>query len=150
PPARVTGTRGVDDYALVLNAGSSTLKFCVYRRPSGGAWTRDAKDQIEGVGRAALDSLAAWLRARYGGVRVRGVGHRVGPGGARFERPTRVTPQVLEELRRLVPLAPLHQPHNLAAIEAVAELLPDVPQVACFDTSFHRGQPAVAQLVPLR
>jgi acetate kinase len=56
---------------------------------------------------------------------------------------------VLDELRTLTPLAPLHQPHNLAAIDAVAERLPDVPQVACFDTSFHRGQPAVAQLVPL-
>ena len=56
---------------------------------------------------------------------------------------------MLDELRELIPLAPLHQPHNLAAIEAVAERLPDVPQVACFDTSFHRGQPAVAELVPL-
>jgi acetate kinase len=60
-----------------------------------------------------------------------------------------VTPEVMAELRALVPLAPLHQPHNLAAIDAVAERLPDVPQVACFDTAFHRGQPAVAELVPL-
>src|SRR5262249_38327899 len=67
----------------------------------------------------------------------------------RFAGPTLVTPQVLDELRALIPLAPLHQPHNIAAIEAVAERLPDVPQVACFDTSFHRGQPAVAEIVPL-
>jgi acetate kinase len=60
-----------------------------------------------------------------------------------------ITPQVLAELRQLIPLAPLHQPHNLAAIDAVSEQLPGVPQVACFDTSFHRGQPAVAELVPL-
>jgi acetate kinase len=60
-----------------------------------------------------------------------------------------VTPQILEDLRQLVPLAPLHHPHNLAAIDAVSERLPGVPQVACFDTSFHRGQPAVAELVPL-
>jgi acetate kinase len=60
-----------------------------------------------------------------------------------------VNPQVLAQLRELVPLAPLHQPHNLAAIEAVCKRLPEVPQVACFDTSFHRGQPAVAELVPL-
>jgi acetate kinase len=60
-----------------------------------------------------------------------------------------VNPEVLAALRELVPLAPLHQPHNLAAIEAVSERLPDVPQVACFDTSFHRGQPAVAELIPL-
>ena len=100
-------------------------------------------------GRAALDALAAWLRSRYGGSRVLGVGHRVVHGGPRYAKPTIVTPEVSKALRELVPLAPLHQPHNLAAIEAVAELLPGVPQVACFDTSFHRGQPAVAELVPL-
>ncbi|MCK6370187.1 MAG: acetate/propionate family kinase, partial [Gammaproteobacteria bacterium] len=99
--------------------------------------------------RTALDTLAGWLRGRYRGGRVLGVGHRVVHGGARFAAPTIVTPQVLEELRQLIPLAPLHQPYNLAAIDAVAERIPDVAQVACFDTSFHRGQPAVAELVPL-
>jgi acetate kinase len=166
----------VDDYALVLNAGSSSLKFCVYRRPEAGRWQLATRGQIEGIGtaprlsakdgdgarladealdasvrdgRAALDALAAWLRARYGGARVLGVGHRVVHGGANFAHPTRVTPEVLEQLRALIPLAPLHQPYNLGAIEAVAERMPEVPQVACFDTSFHRGQPAVAELVPL-
>ncbi len=165
----------MDDYALVLNAGSSSLKFCVYRRPSGAAWGLEARGQIEGIGtaprltaknaagekseealgedvrdgRAALDRLAAWLRGRYGGSRVLGVGHRVVHGGPSFSGPAVVTPEVMEELRRLVPLAPLHQPYNLGAIEAVTERLPGVPQVACFDTSFHRGQPAVAELVPL-
>ena len=166
----------MDDYALVLNAGSSSLKFCVFARPPDGAWRLEARGQIEGIGtaprlaakdgagekladqpldaavrdgRGALDSLAAWLRSRFGGARVLGVGHRVVHGGARFAGPAVVTPQVLEELRALVPLAPLHQPHNLAAIEAVFDRLPGVPQVACFDTSFHRGQPAVAELVPL-
>ena len=165
----------MDDYALVLNAGSSSLKFCVYRRPSGAAWGLEARGQIEGIGsaprltaknaagekseealgddvrdgRAALDRLAAWLRGRYGGSRVLGVGHRVVHGGPNFSGPAVVTPQVMEELRRLVPLAPLHQPYNLGAIEAVTDRLPGVPQVACFDTSFHRGQPAVAELVPL-
>jgi acetate kinase len=100
-------------------------------------------------GRGALDALAGWLREHYGGARVLGVGHRVVHGGARFTGPTVVTPQVLEELRQLVPLAPLHQPHNLAAIEAVTGRLPEVPQVACFDTSFHRGHPPVAEMVPL-
>ncbi len=66
-----------------------------------------------------------------------------------YSGPTIVTPEVLENLRALIPLAPLHQPYNLSAIEAVWERLPGVPQVVCFDTSFHRGQPAVAQLVPL-
>jgi acetate kinase len=166
----------MDDYALVLNAGSSSLKFCVYRRSEGENWRLEARGQIEGIGtsprlsakdaegasladqtldasvrdgRAALDALAGWLRSRYGGSRVLGVGHRVVHGGARYDRPTVVTRQVLEELRQLIPLAPLHQPHNLAAIEAVFERLPHVPQVACFDTAFHRGHSAVADLVPL-
>jgi acetate kinase len=80
---------------------------------------------------------------------VLGVGHRVVHGGARFTGPTLVTPDVVEALRELIPLAPLHQPYNLGAIEAVFERLPGVPQVACFDTSFHRGAPAVSELVPL-
>jgi len=166
----------MDDYALVLNAGSSSLKFCVYRRGDAEGWRLEARGQVEGIGtsprlsakdepgavladealdasvrdgRAALNALAAWLRSRYGGARVLGVGHRVVHGGPRFAAPTVVTPEALEELRRLVPLAPLHQPHNLGAIEAVSERLPGVPQVACFDTAFHRGQAAVAELVPL-
>ena len=166
----------MDDYAIVLNAGSSSLKFSVYQRPESAAWRLEARGQIEGIGtaprfsakdeagrpladdhlgntvrdaRTALDSLATWLRSRYGGSRVLGVGHRVVHGGARYAAPTIVTPEVLEDLRALIPLAPLHQPYNLAAIEAVTEQLPGVPQVACFDTSFHRGQPPVAEVVPL-
>jgi acetate kinase len=100
-------------------------------------------------GRTALDALAAWLRSRFSDAHVLGVGHRVVHGGPRFTGPAIVTPEVLAELRRLVPLAPLHQPYNLAAIEAVSERLANVPQVACFDTSFHRGQPAVAEVVAL-
>jgi len=99
--------------------------------------------------RSALELLATWLRSTFGAARIVGVGHRVVHGGARFDGPVVVTPQVMEELETLVALAPLHQPYNLAAITAVAERLPDVPQVACFDTSFHRGQPAVAEIVPL-
>jgi acetate kinase len=166
----------VDDYALVLNAGSSSLKFCVYKRPATEAWGLEARGQIEGIGtkphlsakdgsgarlvdqalpatvrdaKGALDSLATWLRTRYGGARVLGVGHRVVHGGASHPGPVVVTPGVLEELRKLGPLAPLHQPYNLGAIDAVAERLPEVPQVACFDTSFHRGASAVTELVPL-
>jgi acetate kinase len=70
-------------------------------------------------------------------------------GGVRFKGPTIVTPRVISQLRKLIPLAPLHQPYNLAAIEAASERLPGVPQVACFDTSFHRGQSGVAELIPL-
>jgi acetate kinase len=100
-------------------------------------------------GHQAVEALAAWLRSNYGGSSVLGIGHRVVHGGARFTGPTIVNAEVLDQLRELVPLAPLHQPYNLAAIEAAAERLPNVPQVACFDTSFHRGQPAVAELIPL-
>ena len=166
----------MDDYALELNAGSTSLKFCVYCRPAEKGWRLEARGQIDGIGtsprlsakdeagaamadekldasvkdgRAALDVLAGWLRTRYGGSRVLGVGHRVVHGGAKYPGARVVTPEVLEDLRALIPLAPLHQPYNLAAIEAVSERLPGVPQVACFDTSFHRGQPAVAELVPL-
>ena len=99
--------------------------------------------------RTALDALATWLRSQYRDARVVAVGHRVVHGGSRYTGPVVVTPAVLEDLRTLVPLAPLHQPYNLAAIEAVFERMPAVPQVACFDTSFHRGQPPVASLVPL-
>src|SRR6185295_5776150 len=70
-------------------------------------------------------------------------------GGARLKGPAIVTEEILEELRRLIPLAPLHQPHNLAAIEAALERLPGVPQVACFDTSFHCGLPRVAEVIPI-
>jgi acetate kinase len=164
----------MNDYALVLNAGSSSLKFCVFHRPSGAGWRLEARGQIEGVGtgprlsarggqgrqlvdqpvecgdgREAVAALATWLRDHYGGSRVVGVGHRVVHGGARFAGPTILSPAVIAELRTLIPLAPLHQPYNLAAIDAVSDRLPDVPQVACFDTSFHRGAAAVTELVPL-
>jgi len=100
-------------------------------------------------GRQAVEVFAAWMKSAYGAANIQGVGHRVVHGGPRFAGPTIVTAAVLAELRELIPLAPLHQPYNLAAIEAVFARLPGVPQVACFDTSFHRGQPAVAELVPL-
>ena len=138
----------VSECVLVLNAGSSNLKFCVYGRSGTEPWRAEARGQVEGIG-AALDALAVSLRAAGGGGRVLGVGHRVVHGGPRHAGPATVTPALMAELRALAPLAPLHQPQNLAAIEAVAQRLPGVPQVACFDTSFHRGQPAVAEVLPL-
>jgi acetate kinase len=166
----------MDDYALVLNAGSSSLKFCVYHRPEASGWALAARGQIDGIGTtprltakdesgkslageqlpttvkdgaAALDVLTGWLRSHWGGAHVLGVGHRVVHGGTKYARPCIVTPAVLADLRELNPLAPLHQPYNLAAIEAVKQLLPGVPQVACFDTAFHRGHSPVTELVPL-
>jgi acetate kinase len=161
---------------IVLNAGSSSLKFSVYETSDADAWRLEARGQIEGIGtaprfsardgaggtlddrpldagvtdaRGALDVMASWLRAHFQGGRILGVGHRVVHGGAAYAAPVMVTPEVLEDLRALIPLAPLHQPHNLAAIDAVAARLPDVPQVACFDTSFHRGHQEVADVIPL-
>ena len=161
---------------LVLNAGSSSLKFSVFDAGDAAALRPNVGGQIEGIGTSprfsakdaagaklddraldasvrdapsALQFLAEWLRARFAGTRVLGVGHRVVHGGAQYAAPVVVSPKVLGDLKALVPLAPLHQPYNLAAIEAVAERLPDVPQVACFDTSFHRGHEPVADIVPL-
>jgi acetate kinase len=164
------------DYALVLNAGSSSLKFSVFERPDGASWSIATRGQIEGIGaaprlraknasgqvvvdeqpdapvsdcREALEAIVVWLRLRFGRATLLGVGHRVVHGGALYNSPTIITPTVLAELHRLTPLAPLHQPYNLAAIEAVATRLPGVPQVACFDTSFHRTQSEVADVIPL-
>lgn len=165
------------EHAIVLNAGSSSVKFGVYSREENGAWVIAARAAVTGIGTspklmirdadsaviaereftpaalnsaaAAVDVLAEWMRQRYGTPALAGVGHRVVHGGASYASPVVVDREVIENLRALIPLAPLHQPHNLAAIEAIAERRPDVPQVACFDTSFHSGQPAVARLVPL-
>jgi acetate kinase len=165
-----------DDYVLVLNAGSSSLKFCVYRRPDDTDWEVAARGQIEGIGtaprlsakdaqgevlvketlsaavsdgNAAIEALASWLRSKWSGARVLGVGHRVVHGGVRFSQPIVLTRKILADLSELIPLAPLHQPYNLAAIEAVFNRLPDVPQVACFDTGFHSDHSEVVSLVPL-
>lgn len=166
----------MEECSLVVNAGSSSLKFCVYRRSGQQPWTLGARGQISGIGtaaklsvkdaggasladqslgkevadvRGATATLAGWLRERMAGTRVTGVGHRVVHGGTRYARPCLVTPAVIADLRALVPLAPLHQPHNVSAIEDVARRMPDVPQVACFDTGFHQEQGPLAKLVPL-
>jgi len=166
----------MDDYALVLNAGSSSLKFCVFRRSGNGAWRLEARGQISGIGtspkiaakddqgavltqseldssisdgKAAIDALASWLRVKYSEARLVGVGHRVVHGGAQYDRPVLIKRDVLVQLYELIPLAPLHQPYNLAAIDSIRERMPHVPQVACFDTSFHQTHPPVAKLVPL-
>jgi len=166
----------VNEFALVLNSGSSSLKFALFRTSAGTDWPLAARGAIEGIGSApkmsardgggsemptptlpaavrdasaALEQVFAWLRGSFAGGRLVGVGHRVVHGGPHYALPVIVTPEVLTQLRKLVPFAPLHQPYNLAAIEAVARQRPEVPQVACFDTSFHRSLPAVAKLLPL-
>jgi acetate kinase len=166
----------MDDYALVINAGSSSLKFCIFQKVSQNGWEVVARGQIEGIGtsprlsvkdqhgqalanetldpgvkdgHAAIDALAVWLRRKWGGARILGVGHRVVHGGKQYSQPVVLTRKILADLTALIPLAPLHQPYNLAAIEAIFDSLPQVPQVACFDTGFHSGHSEVARLVPL-
>ena len=163
-------------HILVLNAGSSSLKFGIYRRAEKGSLALVAQGQIEGIGtrprlsarneagetlvdqelsadvrdgNSALDRLAEWLSSRFDRASFAAVGHRVVHGGQQFAGPTIVTPEIVRELEALSPLAPLHQPFNLAAIEAVFDRLPGLPQVACFDTAFHRDHSAVAELIPL-
>jgi len=163
-------------HVLVLNAGSSSLKFGMYQRPEKGSLVLVAQGQVEGIGTrprlsardeagrtlvdqdlgadvcdgtSALDQLAEWLSSHFDRETLAAVGHRVVHGGQRFARPTVVTREIVRELKGLSPLAPLHQPFNLAAIDAVFDRLPGVPQVACFDTAFHRGHSAVAELIPL-
>ncbi|NBN79204.1 acetate/propionate family kinase [Microvirga tunisiensis] len=155
---------------LVLNAGSSSIKFDLY------AGTRELiRGQIEGLGAhprlraerpgdatvtaadlsrdlspaeagdhaGALGVLLELIRGTLPGLEVQAVGHRVVHGGIRHEAPVRVDGAVMAELERLVPLAPLHQPHNLAGIAAARQAFPEAMQVACFDTAFHRAHPWV-------
>ena len=154
----------------VINAGSSSIKFAIfsdsddndliYRGQLEGIGVsprltvRDAgnKTQVERTWPASgLDHGAATREILDTGVRlvsgmpVRGIGHRVVHGGVRFAAPVRLDLDVLDELARLKQLAPLHQPHNLSPIHAILEAAPHIPQVACFDTAFHRGQPDIAQ-----
>lgn len=161
---------------LVLNAGSSSLKFSVLL--AGEQLTPLLRGQFEGltteprftardaagatVGQrawpagarlepaAAIEALFTWgQQGPLGGNRIVAAGHRVVHGGVTFARPVRIDNDVLRELDALVPLAPLHQPHNLAVIRAIAQHAPHVPQVACFDTSFHRTQPSLAEAFAL-
>lgn len=157
---------------LVVNAGSSSLKFSLFpsaQRPSrpdllcegefagighrphftatdGGAGSPIADEGLrEGASHEeALAALLRWLEQRFPRHALIAAGHRVVHGGAVYGKPVRIDDTVIAELTRLVPLAPLHQPHHLAAIAALAKLHPSLPQVACFDTSFHRTQPEVA------
>ena len=170
----------MSDAILVLNAGSSSLKFSIYaindddaaRRP-----TIESRGQIEGLGTSAhfkakngqgrvlsdtfvmgnngpekvghaeaFEHLARWAREQYGEkMRLIAVGHRVVHGGTEFSEPVLIDADVLDKLDELIPLVPLHQPHNLATIKAVMSMRPDLPQVACFDTAFHRGRPQVTE-----
>lgn len=161
----------MNDVILVLNAGSSSLKFALF---AAGSLDPLGKGAVEGIGGQVRfnasgpsadifeaspppesgrhPEIAAWLldairsASRF---RLIAAGHRVVHGGPDFAAPVRLDPETIETLDRLTPLAPAHQPHNLAAIRAVAAAWPGLPQVACFDTAFHRSLPRLAQIFPI-
>ncbi len=157
---------------LVLNAGSSSLKFSIFDQNSktsdpvrlyrgditgiGGAPRFSVRDPDNGeirhttlppdTGQAgALEHLLVWLKNLEDAIELVAAGHRIVHGGRVFPGPVRVTDAVISELETLSSLAPLHQPHNLAGIRAVQSAYPDLPQIACFDTSFHMTQPDLAR-----
>jgi acetate kinase len=159
------------DVTLVLNAGSSSLKFSVFSAERG-AGELLAHGQVEGIGTAprfvlrgpagevreeqslsndfcdhgyAVATVLDCYRTGLRNIRLVGVGHRVVHGGVKFASPVRIDDSVMAQLEQLVPLAPLHQPHNLVAMRLLSRHEPDLSQVACFDTAFHRTQPEVAQ-----
>jgi acetate kinase len=166
----------VADTILVLNAGSSSIKFSLFLER---AWQPELAlhGQIEGLYTAphftAMDAagteisarkwgdgarlghdgaiayLIEFLRSHRDDHRLIAVGHRVVHGGLKYSEPTLINAEVLASLEKLVPLAPLHQPHNLALIRIITERAPQLPQVACFDTAFHRAQPELAQAFAL-
>jgi acetate kinase len=161
----------IDVPILVINAGSSSIKFSVFETGNGCVLSAVLHGQVEGIGAAprlevedarggritdqavaaqdhdgAIAAISVWFAGHVGReVRFAGVGHRVVHGGLAYAEPVLIDARVMSDLENLIPLAPLHQPHNIAAIRAIAASAPDVPQVACFDTAFHRRQPAVAQ-----
>jgi acetate kinase len=160
---------------LVINAGSSSCKFSVYETASDRSLSAVAHGQVEGLGEGrnrpphieiadgrgrklvdkpipaqdhagAMAAIHDWFVEHIGSeAGFSGVGHRVVHGGIAYAQPVLIDAAILAALEEFVPLAPLHQPHNLAAIRAVSAIAPKVPQVACFDTAFHRAQPPLAQ-----
>ncbi|MFT3791537.1 MAG: acetate/propionate family kinase [Rudaea sp.] len=164
----------MSDFILVLNCGSSSIKFALFDAgttplPRVAAWS----GKIEGIGganatfaetgaadaaialdeaqpyHAALDHIRERVRIRLGGARLKAVAHRVVHGGAKYSAPVRVDAQVLADLTGYIPLAPLHQPFALEPIGALLRSHPDLAQIACFDTAFHHTMPDVEKLLPL-
>ena len=158
---------------LTINAGSSSIKFALFPLDHPISPEAEVSGQIDGIGaettkmvaknRAgeriadqlleggkvshaqAFDALLKWFTASHANWQIVAVGHRVVHGGERYSKPTLIDDTVLGHLQSFIPLAPLHEPHNVAGIIALQALLPTVPQIACFDTAFHRSQPEVAQ-----
>src|SRR5512138_2984600 len=164
------------DAIAVVNAGSSSIKFSLFvererdlaRLLNGQVeeiYTAPRFEAVDAGGNSigerrwpsgttlghggALAHITSFVRTHLGDNTLRAVGHRVVHGGLTYATPICVDRAVLADLERLIPLAPLHQPHNLAAIRTLLDAQPDLPQVACFDTAFHRTQPAVVQMYAL-
>jgi acetate kinase len=159
------------DTILVANAGSSSVKFQIFGIDPDGGLKRQIKGQMDGIGSrprlrvaavdggvlvdrtyengtipdvaVALATAGAWLREELK-IDPIAIGHRVVHGGPDYDRPLRVDQNVLARLERYISLAPLHQPYNLAPIRSILSRFPDIPQIACFDTAFHRGHGALA------
>jgi acetate kinase len=166
----------MSDAIAVLNAGSSSIKYSLFLL-RGQALDLVLRGQVEGLYTAprfvardvdgkllderrldaatqaghagALGHLIPYVREHLGRDTLAAIGHRVVHGGMHYGQPVRMDTRALDALRAFVPLAPLHQPHNLAAIELLMQRLPDMPQVACFDTAFHRSNPELAQMFAL-
>jgi acetate kinase len=165
-----------DPGILVVNAGSSSIKYAAFRQADAAEPLLLGKGQIEGLGThprfvgknergellgervwpadgfghaEGMRFLIDWLNHNEADIRIVAAGHRVVHGGLLYSGPVLLSEAVIQDLRQFEPLAPLHQPHNLAAIRALAEAFPDLPQVGCFDTAFHRTQPAEAQIFAL-
>ena len=159
------------DTILVANAGSSSVKFQTFGVGQDGSLSRQAKGQIDGVGSrprlrataadgstlvdrtyendairdvtAALATAGAWLRTELK-IDPIAIGHRVVHGGPDYDKSVRIDHKVLAQLERYASLAPLHQPYNLAPIRSIQAYFPELAQIACFDTAFHRGHSALA------
>ena len=165
------------DILLTINAGSSSVKFALFEAAPADDPRLLSRGQIEGIGtaphflardpagavlaerrwdggaklthEAVFTELLRWVDGDLGGAPLAAAGHRIVHGGRRLIAPAPVTDALLAEMESLVPLAPLHQPHSLSAVRALAKLRPGLPQVACFDTAFHRTMPALARRVAL-
>ena len=163
----------VKSCVLTINGGSSSIKFAMYQR--GDPPKRGLHGKIDRIGlretqltfsdparqqqdshvigdfdhRSAAHFLFDWLGYRIGFAAISALGHRVVNGGAKYNEPQRVTQELLSELRRISTYAPEHLPHEIALIDLFGKRAPTLPQVACFDTTFHRDMPRVARILPI-
>lgn len=162
----------MNDTILIVNSGSSSIKFSLFARTQDKYLILVYRGSISGIGthprfvtknakghslteqtlpphsdhEAAFKAILQWLEQQDDDLNLIAIGHRVVHGGVHFTKPVKVDAQVIATLESLIPLAPLHEPHNIAPIKLLQKLKPDLPQVACFDTAFHATQPDIARL----